>query len=138
MSDQQTLLPRFQRAIVVHDADYGLRGALQEMHREDYSQVVVRVEGRLRLLTRDGLGRLMADAWNDDYVDLKHAGISDALWYEPPGTMVVMAGDRTVAEAREVFTRLTAVRVYAIVVTDSGDDQGQPHGIVTPWNLRSP
>ena len=94
--------------------------------------------GRLRLLTRDGLGRLMADAWDDDYVDLKHAGISDALGYEPPGTMVVMAGDRTVTEAGEVFTRLTASRVYAIVVTDSGDDQSQPSGIVTPWDLCSP
>ncbi|MDQ2831663.1 MAG: hypothetical protein M3Y74_21770, partial [Chloroflexota bacterium] len=100
MTDQQTLLPRFQRAIMVHDADYVIRDALEEMHREDYSQAVVRVEGRLRLLTHDGLGRLMVDSWNDDYVDLKHPGIGDALYYESPGTMVVMAGDRTVTEAR--------------------------------------
>ena len=135
MTDQQTLLPRFQRAIMVHDADYGIRGVLKEMDKEDYSQVVVRVEGRLRLLTHEGLGRLMADAWNDDYVDLKHMGIGDLLRYEPPGTMVVMVGDRTVTEAKEVFTRVTSPRVFAIVVTDSGDDQGRPLGIVTPWDL---
>ena len=135
MTDQQTLLPRFKRIIKVHDADYGLRDALKEMCEGDYSQVVVRVDGRLRLLTRDGLGRLMADAWDDDYVDLKHPGIDDALRYEPPGTMVVMAGDRMVIEAREVFTRLSTAHVYAIVVTDSGDDQGQPLGLVTPWDL---
>jgi len=138
VTDQQTLLPRFQRAIMVHDADYVIRDALEEMHREDYSQVVVRVKRRLRLLTHDGLGRLMADAWNDDYVDLKHPGIGDSLYYELPETMVVMAGDRTVTEAREVFARLTTPHVYAIVVTDSGDDRGRPLGIVTPWDLRSP
>lgn len=137
-TDQQTLLPRFQRAITVHDTDYDIRDALKEMRKGDYSQVVVRVDGRLRLLTRDGLGRLMADAWNDDYVDLKHAGIGDALRYESPGTMVVMAGDRTVSEARETLTRLNTVPVYAIVVTDSGDDQGLPLGIVTPWDLCGP
>lgn len=136
MADQQTLLPRFQRAIMAHDADYGMRGVLKEMYRENYSQVVVRAEGRLCLLTHEGLGRLMADSWNDDYVDLKHPGIGDALRYEPPGTMVVMAGDRTVAEAREVFTRLAPPRVFAIVMTDSGDDQGRPLGIVTPWDLQ--
>jgi len=47
---------------MVHDADYGIRGALKEMHERDYSQVIVRVKRRLRLLTHDGLGRLMADA----------------------------------------------------------------------------
>lgn len=135
MIDQHTLLPPFKRLIKVHDAGYGLRNALKEMCEADYSQVVVRVDGRLHLLTRDGLGRLMADAWDDDYVDLKHSGIDDVLRYEPPGTMVVMAGDRTVIEAREVFTRLSAAHVYAIVVTDSGDDRGQPLGIVTPWDL---
>lgn len=36
----------------------------------------------------------------------------------------MMAGDQTVIEAREVFTQLTTAHVYAIVVTDSGDDQG--------------
>lgn len=138
MTDQYTLLPRFQRPITVHDTGYGLRAALREMHKEDYSQVVIRVGGRLRLLTREGLGRLMADAWDDDYVDVKHAGIDDVLPYESPGTMVVMAGDRTLAEAKEVFTRLTTSRVYAIVVTDSGDDQGRPLGIVTPWDLCNP
>lgn len=138
MTDQQTLLPRFQRAIMIHDADYVIRDALEEMHREDYSQAVVRVEGRLRLLTHDGLGRLMVDSWNDDYVDLKHPGIGDTLRYESPGTMVVMAGDRTVTEAREVFTRLTTPPVFAIVITDSGDDRGRPLGIVTPWDLCRP
>ncbi len=135
--DQQTLLPRFQRTIMVHDADYGIRGALKEMHERDYSQVIVRVKRRLRLLTHDGLGRLMADAWNDDYVSVKHSSIGDALSYESPGTMVVMAGDRTVTEAREVFTRLPTAPVYAIVMTDSGDNRGQPLGIVPPWDLSS-
>ena len=138
MADQQTLLPRFIHTVTVHDAGYGIRDALKEMDEEDYSQVVVRVDGRLRLLTHDGLGRLMADAWNDDYVDLKHSGIDDVLRYESQGTMAVMDGGRTVTEAREMFTRLSAASVYAIVVTDSGDDRGQPLGIVTPWDLRVP
>ena len=60
MKDQENLLPRFQRNIVVHTPYDGLREALQEMHKRDYSQVVVRVQGRLQFITRDGLGRLDA------------------------------------------------------------------------------
>lgn len=85
MIDQQTLLPRFKRTITVHAAGYGLRDAPKEMCQGDYSQVRVRADGRLRLLTRDGLGRLMADAWNDDYVDLEHSGIDDVLQHESLG-----------------------------------------------------
>lgn len=136
LKDQETLLPRYQRTIMVHDPYSGLREVLREMCKSDYSQAVVRVEGQLRLITRDGLGRQLADAWNDDYFDLKHPGIEDFLAYEPKGTMVVMTGDRTIAEARETLMRLTTPRVFAIVVTDSGDDRGQPLGIVTPDDLR--
>jgi CBS domain-containing protein len=136
MKDQETLLPRFQCNIVVHTPYDGLREALKEMHKKDYSQVVIRVKGRLRFVTRDGLGRIMAEAWDDDYVDIKHPGIEDILKYEPTGTMVVMAGDRTVAEAADVLMQLSTPRVFAVVVTDSGDDRGQPLGIVTPDDLR--
>jgi len=118
VSDEQTLLSRFGRTVMVHHANYGIRDALKEMHRGDHSQVVVRASRRLRLLTRDGLGRLMAAAWDDDYVDLKHSSIDDALWYEEPGTMVVMTGDRTVAEAREVSAVARALPYPLVVVGD--------------------
>jgi hypothetical protein len=86
----------------------------------------------------DGLGRIMSEAWNDDYVDLKHPGIEDFLIYEPTGTMAVMTGDNTVAEATDALTRIATPRVFAVVVTDSGGDRGQPLGIVTPDDLRRP
>jgi hypothetical protein len=157
MTDQTTLLPRFAREIVVHETGYSIREVLEEMATRDYSQVLVRVVrpyqayrdeqqeendgpgGRtypLRLLTHEAVGRYVRACWDDDYVDLKHIGIEDVLSDEPDGTMVIMAGDRTIGEARAALVRLSDPRVYAVVITDTGDAFGQPCGLVTPWDLQ--
>ena len=121
MTDQTTLLPRFAREIVVQETGYSIREVLEEMATRDYSQVLVRVVppyqayrdeqqeenggpgGRtypLRLLTHEAVARYVRACWDDDYVDLKHIGIEDVLSDEPDGTMVIMAGDRTIGDAR--------------------------------------
>jgi CBS domain-containing protein len=138
MAGQETLLPRFQRSIVVHTPHYSVRPALEEMHKNGYSQVVARDhKGRLRLISYEALGRIMARAWDDDYVDIKHRGIDDYLPIEPEGTMVIMSGDRTRAEATEILMRLSTPPVYAILITDSGNDRGTPLGIITHADLRT-
>ena len=63
-------------------------------------------------------------------------GMEDVLRHEPVGTMVIMAGDRTIGEARAALARLSDSRVYAVVITDTGDASGQPCGLVTPWDLQ--
>lgn len=139
MTDDDKLIARFRRDVTVHDSYYSIREALQEMSDRDYSQVVVRVGGHLRLLTLEGIGRAMADSWNNDYIDIKHAGIEDYVDEENMGqdygAIVVMGGERTVSDARAVLMQFKAPRVAAIVLTDSGDEAGQPIGIVTPWDL---
>lgn len=154
MADQATLLPRFARKIVVHETGYSIREVLAEMDTHDYSQVLVRVAPHylaysdeehgqpgsqthpLRLLTHEALARYVRVCWNDDYVDLKHIGSGDVLSHEPDGTMVIMSGGCTIGEARAALARLGDPRVYAVVITDTGDASGQPLGLVTPWDLR--
>lgn len=157
MTDQATLLPRFARRVVVHETGYSIREALEEMNRHDYSQVLVRVvpyhqayrdedqenDGGpggqpfpLRLLTHEAVARYVRACWNDDYVDLKHMGIEDVLSYEPDGTMAIMPGRCTIGAARAALARLGDPRVYAVVITDTGDAFGQPLGLVTPWDLQ--
>lgn len=149
--------------MVVHETGSSIRAVLEEMHTRDYSQVLVRVAppyqadgdeeheeheeheedggpgGRtypLRLLTHEAVARYVTACWDDDYVDLKHIGIADVLSDEPDSTMVLMAGDRTIGAARAALARLGDPRVYAVVITDTGDAFGQPLGLVTPWDLQ--
>lgn len=156
MTDQTTLLPRFAREIVVHETGYTISEVLAEMFTRDYSQVLVRVvpdpddedeeQGEdggpggqpspLRLLTHEAVARYVRACWDDDYVDLKHMGIEDVLADEPKGTMVIMARDRTIGDARAALARLGDPRVYAVVITETGDASGRPLGLVTPWDLR--
>jgi hypothetical protein len=147
MDDHERFLPRFARDIRVFGPTDSLRSALEEMHKHDYSQVVVRMEhsahkgttaqpSELRLLSYAGIARYFAACWNDDYVDIKHLGPEDLLDDEPDGTMVVKAGDSTVGDARASLVGPADPHVHAVLITDTGDAHGQPLGIVTPWDLR--
>jgi hypothetical protein len=150
-------MPRFARTIEVHETGYSIREALEEMARRDYSQVLVRMghydrnhwdvrkagagepggrSSRLRLLTHDAVARYVRARWDDDVVDLKHLSVEDVLSYEPDGTMVIKAGERTIGEARAALERVSDPRVYAVVITDTGEAYGQPCGLVTPWDLQ--
>jgi CBS domain-containing protein len=120
----------------VFPADASLSAALQLMHRKDFSQVVVTDHGELRLLSVEGVAGWLESMLATGDIALTQATIGDALEYEMPGTFLCMAADRPAREAREAFLDLDQRhRLFAILITASGEPSERALGIVTAWDV---
>lgn len=115
-----------------------LTTALQDMADNDYSQVIVLSSGGLALVTVEGVTRWLAQWAEAGKVTLTGVELRDVLELEHEDNLVVMGPDRTIQDAEDAFSsaiREGRPRLYAIVITDSGDPTNSADGIVTPEDL---
>jgi predicted transcriptional regulator len=137
----QKLIPRFQKLdIRLFSPQDPLVTALQHMREHDYSQVVVRIEGKLSLLTVEGIARWLEEQAQEDIISVREAIIRDARRYEQAENVSIMSRDQTVNDAMEIF--MLAIeqrkpRIYALLITERGKATERLQGIVTPWDLLS-
>src|SRR6266571_1531455 len=133
------LIPRFQKSnIRLFLPQDPLVAALQHMREHDYSQVVVQTEGKLSLLTVEGIARWLEEQAQDDIISVRDAHIVDAQKYEQVENVSIMNRNQTVYEAMDTF--MLAIeqkrpRIYALLITEHGRLTESPLGIVTPWDL---
>ena len=137
------LTPAFQRDLRLFAPAQPLAQALRYMDEKDYSQVVVRGgpkpadAGRLALLTVDGVATWLARAVAAT-VDVDGATVADVLACEAEGTFRCLGRHATVHDARAAFEQARKrpqPRLYAVIITENGDEREQPLGLVTPWDL---
>ncbi|MCC6943130.1 MAG: hypothetical protein IT335_01055 [Thermomicrobiales bacterium] len=134
------IYPRFRRDVRVFKVSDPLTEAVEDLWREDYSQVIVRVEGRMTLLSYAGITRWMGHVIDGTVIDLEGATVGDALVYEKPGGIDFLARAATTFEARERFQQLDRrkeQRLRVIVITEHGDPAEAPLGLVTPSDMLS-
>jgi hypothetical protein len=147
------VIPAFASELRVFGTAEPLAAALEYMHRGGYTQVVVREAGELRLLTAAGITRWLAAGMDlvgpaagrssDEYrpaggPTVETATIADALAHEKPEAMALIAASATVEEATDLFQQALAkrrVRLFAIVITQTGQPTEAPLGIITPADL---
>ena len=125
------LIPTFSRTIWCFSPGESLATALRYMRDEDFSQVVVQQDGVLGLLSAEGIARWLAD--QDGAVDTSAVTVADVIPHEPAGSFRILSAQQTVSDARAVFER--GRRVFAVIVTESGDPTETPLGLVTPWDV---
>jgi hypothetical protein len=134
----ERVFPAFRRRVTVHDPRDPLTSALRHMAEHDYSQVAVRVQGHLSLLSSEGITRWLAAHTSDGAPAIAGTSIGDVLAYEPDGTCTFLARHATVEQARDLFERapgLPQPRVQAVIITENGRATEEPLGIATPWDL---
>jgi CBS domain-containing protein len=115
-----------------------LTSALQDMADNDYSQVIVLSNDGLALVTVEGVTRWLAQWAEAGKVTLTGVELWDVLELEHEDNLVVMSADQKVGEAADAFSsavREGRPRLYAIVITESGDSTDGAVGIVTPEDL---
>jgi len=137
IADPVRVFPTFRRTIRPFGADEPLTKALRFMAEHEFSQVVVRDDGRLAVLSSEGVTRWLA-ALADDTVPMASTTIGDVLEFEPEGTFALLPRSATIDEARDFFDRapgLPQPRVHAVIITEHGRDTEQPLGFATPWDL---
>lgn len=132
------LIPRFQSNIHLFGPSDPLVAALRHMRENDYSQVVVQGEGKLSLLTVEGIARWLEEQEKEEIIIVGDARIAEAQEYEQLGDIPIMRRDQTVYEAMEIFQRAIEQRkprIYAVLITAHGKATERPLGIITPWDL---
>lgn len=131
------LLPAFRREIRCFSPADPLAEALRHMRENDFSQVVVRADHGLRLLTVEGITGWLEQAV-DGVISMESATVGEALAREEPGSFLLMHGNKTVYDVRDAFrSALTrnVPRLFAVIVTQNGKPTEEPVGLVTPWDL---
>lgn len=132
------LLPAFQKKVRCFSPFEPLSEALEYMGQNDYSQIIVFRNGKIFMLTTDGVARWLESQVDEDIISVKEATIQDALECEQNRTFRMMDRNASVYEAHEAFARAIekkTPRLFAIVITEKGDRSETPLGLVTPWDL---
>jgi CBS domain-containing protein len=132
------VIPKFEREVRCFGPGDSLREALAYMRSANYSQVVVRENGGLRLLTTEGVAWWATGKGLDEQNPPGGAIVGDALRFEFAGTHQVLHRGQSIDDAKEAFAtqfERGRPRLYALLITETGADTEAVLGIVTPWDL---
>jgi integrase len=129
--DPNPLIPTFATQVRCFSPGDTLPGVLEFIRKHDFSQVVVRrSDGRLSMITVEGVTKWFADEAAGNRNSVTKATLDAVLSLEPPGSFVIMGSDKTIFDAADAFTNsihLAATRLYAIVITENGGDSGEAY-----------
>jgi CBS domain-containing protein len=124
------LIPTFASQVRCFEGEEQLLDAFRFMVETDHAQVPVMNQGRLTLLTTDGVGRWFLARMD---VDVAATTIAEVLEHERPGSFLILAGHEPVEKARAAFHD-SGSRLRAILITERGLDS-KPLGIVTASDM---
>lgn len=132
------VIPRFQAQITVFSSEDPLGMALSHMHENDYSQVVVQVNGEYRILSSEGIVRWMSGARQVGLADIEAATVGNVYVHEEQTGHCYMSRNETTDAVIVAFEEAISKglpRLLAILITHSGKPTEKPLGIITPWDL---
>ena len=132
------LIPTFKCSLRVFNPENKLPDVLKFMKENDYSQVIVKADDRISLITAEGVARWLTFEINEDIISITETKLSDIIPHEIPDGLVIMDQNKTVDHAKEVFEKSLEsqkARLYCILITHDGEMFGDLMGIVTPWDI---
>lgn len=132
------VFPRFQRDVRVFKESDPLMEAVEDLWREDYSQVIVRRNGKMTLLSYAGITRWMGKDVRDKTIDLDGVTVGRALEFEKQGGIAFLPRHATIFDARELFQPLASKsnqRLRVIVITENGNPKDAPLGLLTASDI---
>lgn len=102
----------------------------------EYSQVAVRRDGKLDLLSANTIQRWLAHHAEQALVELD-VPLSEVLRFREPETVEIRFADRgtTLSAAQEFFYGGQADSLLALIITERGKADEKPMAFVTPWDL---
>ncbi len=129
-----------QKDVRVFKRQDSLKEALVYMRDNDFSQVLVRVQNELSLITAEEITRWLEHQINADgiVVDIAETSLESLEKYEMPGSSMFMSEAESLFDAEDAFQQPPAPnesRLYAIVVTSNGRPTGELRGLVTAWDI---
>lgn len=124
----------FGKAVRVLTIERPLTDALDAIRDDDFTQIVIRVNGELKLLTIEGIARWMAGQPRTPILPLDGVTIGDVFKYERKDNMKCIDAGVSILDARTYFAnRLDSTKpnLVALIITHTGKPTGTPLGIIT-------
>lgn len=133
----ERVFPLFRQSVHVFSVLERFGVALRAMAERDYSQVVVRDDDGLGLLSSLGVTGWLAAAQVRQAIDVDGVSIADVLEHEPPGSFSMLGRGAALEEAWDLFEGggRGGRRLQAIIITEHGAPTEKPIGLITPWDL---
>lgn len=125
----------YAREVRVFSPREALTEVLRDLRDRNYTQAVVRVDSRLRLLTVEGIARWLAALPRSRPPRPAEVSIGEVLGYERTDNVYFISADDDILDARTYFSdRLDSKRpnLVALVITPHGRSTEDPIGIITP------
>ena len=132
------VFPHFRRDVRVFKESDPLTEAVEDLWREGYSQVIVRQNGEMTLLSYAGITRWMGEAIEGTVIDLDGATVGRALSFEEAGGIGFLSRNATIFDAREQFHQFAGQRTQrlrVLVITEHGNGREAPLGLVTASDI---
>ncbi len=135
-----SVIPTFTKNVFVFTDNDSLPDVLVFMNKNQYSQVVVKKGHRLFLLTPESILVWLQNEVikRKRMIDLSYILLSNIPYEIDSPSVAFYRPERTVDEARkEFYIRFNenAPRLSAIIITSNGLSNGEPLGIITPWDF---
>ncbi len=138
ITEPERVYPLFRRDITVYTEDDRLAKVVTDLWETGHSQVIVRVDRMLTLLSYAGITRWLGSQINGSSIDLADASVGNALTFEEEGGIAFVSRHAPVDEARELFLSFPtrrSQRLRTIVITENGRPTETPLGIITASDL---
>ena len=132
------VIPTFKCHVRVFSPEDNLPDILRYMKENDFSQVIVKTDDEISLVTTEGIAAWLTHQIKEDIISITETRLSDVLPHEIPNSFEVMDRNKTLDHAREAFEKsleLKKARLYCIVITNDGKMSGQIFGLITPWDI---
>jgi len=110
-----------------------LEEALNDMHENDYSQIVYKTHSEYSLITRNGISKWLEANFANDIVSLKEITLEEINKYEEDNWCFI-ARNSNIYEAKDKFAD-SQRKIQALIVTDKGRKHEKPLSIITHWDI---
>jgi hypothetical protein len=126
----------FQKEVRCFNYRELMADALCYMRDHEYSQIVVRWRGNVRLLSGEGIVKWITDLLDHGEDHIARRAVGEAVPFEKPDTFLVMGADAPVSEVRAAFRAdQDRLKIAAVIITDDGTGYGKPIGFADPWDM---
>lgn len=99
------LMPTFKSNLRIFNPEDRLPVVLKYMKENDFSQIVIKKEGKISLITTEGIAQWLTHQIDDDIISISETTLSNVLPHEIPDSFMHMHANKTVDHAREAFEK---------------------------------
>jgi hypothetical protein len=129
-------IPTFQKEVRCFSSRELVRNVLFYMQAHEFSQIVVRWHGNIRLLSNEGIVKWLTALLADGKDHIATRTVGEVIPFEKSDKFAIVGPNTPVSEVRAAFrAEQDQPKIAAVIITDDGTPRGNPLGFVDHWDM---